>query len=120
MISPGALCGCVADDRLCDLDGYRPGPYTLDRDRQHGSTRFMAPEEFRRGARIDERTTVLTLGRAAFVLLSDGQHGEQARSLWRGSDMQYQVAQTATQADPAQRYPSVADLCRSWQSALNQ
>jgi serine/threonine-protein kinase len=88
--------GCLIYDfarrtvRLCDLDCYCPGPYTLDRDRQYGSTRFMAPEEFRRGARIDERTTVFTLGRAA------------------------------TQADPAQRYQSVADLCRSWQSALQQ
>jgi len=35
----------------------------------NGSTRFMAPEEFRRGATIDERTTVFTLGRAACVFL---------------------------------------------------
>jgi serine/threonine-protein kinase len=98
--------GCLIYDfdrhvvRLCDLDSYRPGPYILDRDRQYGSTRFMAPEEFRRGAQIDERTTVFTLGRAAFVLLSDGQRGEQARSLWRGSDPLYQVAQTATRPTP--------------------
>ena len=118
--------GCLIYDfgrhavRLCDLDCYRPGPYILDRDRQYGSTRFMAPEEFRRGAQIDERTTVFTLGRAAFVLLSNGQRGEQARSLWPGSDTQYRVAQTATQADPARRYQSVAELCRSWRSALSQ
>ena len=118
--------GCLIYDfarravRLCDLDSYRPGPYILDRDRQYGSTRFMAPEEFRRGAQIDQRTTVFTLGRAAFVLLSDGPRGEQARSLWRGSDPLYQVAQTATHADPARRYRSVADLCRAWQSALSQ
>lgn len=62
-------------ERLCDLDSYRPGPNILDRDRQHGSTRFMAPEEFCRGAQIDERTTVFTLGRAAYVLLSDGPRG---------------------------------------------
>jgi hypothetical protein len=53
---------------LVDLDGYRP-PYTLDRERQFGSSRFMAPEEWQRGATIDERTTVYTLGRAAFVFL---------------------------------------------------
>jgi len=118
--------GCLIYDfgrgvlRLCDLDCYRPGPYILDRDRQYGSTRFMAPEEFCRGAQIDERTTVFTLGRAAFVLLSDGPRGEQARRLWRGSDQLYQVAQTATQPDPARRYQSVADLCCSWRSALHQ
>ena len=118
--------GCLIYDfaqhivRLCDLDSYRPGPYILDRGRQYGSTRFMAPEEFHRGTQIDERTTVFTLGRAAFVLLSDGPRGEQARSLWRGSDPLYQVAQTAAQADPARRYQSVAELCHSWQSALSQ
>jgi hypothetical protein len=118
--------GCLIYDfarhaaRLCDLESYRPGPYILDRDRQYGSTRFMAPEEFRRGAQIDERTTVFTLGRAAFVLLGDGPRGEQARSLWRGSDSLYQVAQTATRADPGQRYQSVASLCCAWRSALHQ
>ena len=45
---------------LCDLDSYRRGPYRLDRDRQYGSTRFMAPEEFERGATVDERTDLLT------------------------------------------------------------
>jgi hypothetical protein len=35
---------------LCDLDSYRPGPYVLDRDRQYGSARFMAPEELTKGA----------------------------------------------------------------------
>jgi len=118
--------GCLIYDfgrrtvRLCDLYSYRPGPYILDRDREFGSTRFMAPEEFRRGAQIDQRTTVFTLGRTAFVLLSDGPRGEQARSLWRGSHALYQVAQTATQADPGQRYQSVANLCRAWRSALDQ
>src|SRR5687767_5766529 len=54
---------------LCDLDLYRRGPYRLDRERQYGSTRFMAPEEFERGALIDERTAVFTMGRTAFVFL---------------------------------------------------
>ena len=65
--------GAVIDDvdrravHLCDLDDYRPGAYVLDRDRQYGSTRFMASEEFERGAVIDQRMTVYTVGRAAFV-----------------------------------------------------
>ena len=37
-----------------------------------GSSRFMAPEEFERGALIDERTNVFTMGRTAAVLLADG------------------------------------------------
>jgi hypothetical protein len=82
---------------LCDLDCYRPRPYVLDRDRQHGSTRFMAPEEFRKGAAIDERSTVFTLGRTAFVLLSRGPRGEQARDCG--------AAATRCTRSPGQRHP---------------
>jgi serine/threonine-protein kinase len=102
---------------LCDLDSYRPGPYVLDRDRQYGSARFMAPEESAKGATIDERSTVFTLGRTAFVLLSRGPRGEQDRNLWRAGDALFQVATTATRPDPADRYQSVADLIGAWQDA---
>jgi len=102
---------------LCDLDSYRPGPYTLDRDRQFGSTRFMAPEEFERGATIDERTTVFTLGRAAFVFLSEGQHGENDVHLWRGTQALYNVARTATELDPDKRFASVSEFLMAWRTA---
>lgn len=39
-----------------DLDEYRLGPFVLDADRLPGSRRFMAPEEWRRGATIDQVT----------------------------------------------------------------
>ena len=83
---------------LIDLDSYRP-PYTLDRDRQFGSSRFMAPEEWQRGAAIDERTTVYTLGRAVLVLV--GEHA---------------VAGRATAARPADRFATVAELHRAWRT----
>jgi hypothetical protein len=105
---------------LCDLDCYRPGPYVLDRDRQYGSPRFMAPEEFAKGATVDERSTVLTLGRAAFVLLSRGPAGEQDRGLWRAGDALFQVATTAARPDPADRYQSVAELIGAWQHIPGQ
>ena len=57
---------------LCDLDEYRPGPFILAEDRLPGSNRFMAPEEFQRGAPIDQRTTVFNLGRMGLVLLDTG------------------------------------------------
>jgi serine/threonine protein kinase len=104
---------------LCDLDSYRPGPYVLERDRQYGSTRFMPPEEFQRGATIDTRTTVYTLGRAAFVFLSAGQSGEPDASLWCATPALYEVARTATALDPTQRYPSVAKLHRDWRAAIS-
>ncbi len=102
---------------LCDLDSYRPGPYRLDRDRQYGSTRFMAPEEFERGAIIDARTTVFTLGRAAFVFLSEGQRGENDVHLWRASLALYDVARTATELDPDNRFASVSEFLKAWRIA---
>ena len=43
---------------LFDFDFYHPGPFINDRGRLYGSRRFMAPEEFQKGARIDEGTNV--------------------------------------------------------------
>ena len=70
--------GCLLYDfaahrvSLIDLDRYRPGPHTNHMGRMFGSTRFMAPEEFSKGATIDQRTSVFTMGRTVLVLLSDG------------------------------------------------
>jgi hypothetical protein len=97
---------------LVDLDAYRP-PYTLDRERQFGSSRFMAPEEWQRGATIDERTTVYTLGRAAFVFLG-GERGDSSLGCWRADARRYAVACRATATLPADRFATVAELHRSW------
>jgi serine/threonine-protein kinase len=103
---------------LCDLDLYCPGPYRLDRDRQYGSTRFMAPEEFERGALIDERTTVFTLGRTAFVFLSRGEQGETDFERWRGERAQYEVALHAVAPSREDRYPAVAAFVHAWRKAI--
>jgi serine/threonine-protein kinase len=110
--------GCMLYDfhnhrmRLVDLDEYRPGPFILEDDRLPGSTRFMAPEEFRRGATIDLRTTVYALGRAIRVLL-DATDDEQQ---WRGTDEQLGVVASATRTDPADRYADVAALAKAWRA----
>lgn len=96
--------------RLCDLDEYRPGPFVVDADRLPGSRRFMAPEEFRRGAVIDERTMVFNLGRTAQVLLDEGVGGGR----FRGGPRLAEVAERATSDDPADRFESVADLVAHW------
>ena len=108
--------GCLLRDagtgrtRLVDLDLYHHGPYVLETDRQTGSTRFMAPEERQRGATIDTRTTVFTLGRTARVLL--GESGS-----WRGGPARERVVERATQPAPADRWPSVAALAQAWHAA---
>ena len=73
---------------VVDLDNYCDAPFINEMGRMFGSSRFMAPEEFERGARIDERTTVFTMGRTATVLLSDG---TLERRPFRGSDPLYEV-----------------------------
>lgn len=111
--------GCLLFDfvshrlRLVDLDEYRPGPFAVGEQRLPGSRRFMAPEEFRPGATIDQRTTVFTLGRAIRQLLdeTDDERG------WRGSAEQLAVVAVATRENPAERYPDVAKLVEAWRSA---
>jgi serine/threonine protein kinase len=111
--------GCVIYDfaarraALCDLDEYRPGPFTVEGERLPGSTRHMAPEEHRRGARIDERTTVFNLGRAIRLLLDAG---DEERA-WRGTPEQLAVVARATLEQPFERYPTVAALAAAWRAA---
>ncbi|MEU1677341.1 serine/threonine protein kinase [Streptomyces roseifaciens] len=99
--------------RLVDLDEYRPGPFVLEEDRLPGSRRFMAPEEYERGATIDVRTTVFTLGRAARLLLDAGDD----EGAWRGSPARLRVLHRATLADPGQRFASVRRFAAAWHAA---
>ena len=68
--------------RLIDLDEYRPGSFIVDVDRLPGPTSYMAPEEFKGGAVIDERTTVFAMGRMIQHLLdsTDGWCGSESRA----------------------------------------
>jgi len=92
---------------LIDLDCYRLGPFTNEMGRLFGSTRFMAPEEFVRGALIDERTTVFTLGRLISVFLGDGNVGSAG---FRGGSSQYRAMLRACSHDPEARFQNVAEL----------
>ena len=86
----------------------------LEADRLPGSRRFMAPEEWQRGAWIDQVTNVFTLGRTAFVLLGNGTPAESA---WRGSPAMRSVALRATAPERAERYPSVSAFVQAWREA---
>lgn len=115
--------GCVLYDfdartvRLIDLDHYRPGPYTLDVDRQLGSAGYMPPEEFTRGATVDERATVFTLGRMALVYLGCEKNGAARRAHFRGSATQFAIASHACRPDPDDRIPTVRALHEAWSAA---
>lgn len=113
--------GCIIYDfqkkevHLYDFDHYHPAPFINDRGRLYGSLRFMAPEELQKGARIDERTNVFMLGRAAFVLLANS---SDSREDWKGNAAMWDVAKKATGPDKASRYPSVREFVSAWHAAI--
>lgn len=91
---------------VVDLDSYSDAPFTNEMGRMFGSTRFMAPEEFQLGARIDERTTVFTLGRTIDQFLSLGAHGVSP------------LIERACHPDPESRFQTVAELYDAWSATV--
>jgi serine/threonine-protein kinase len=102
------------DDRVhvIDIDEYRPAPFVLDADRTPGSTRFMAPEEFVRGATLDARTTVFQLGRTAAVLF-DPPQGQNRGHL---PPALLPIIARATADEPDDRYEDASVLLRAWRA----
>lgn len=104
--------GCLMYDftrhvaHVVDLDMYRLGAFTNQMGRMFGSTRFMAPEEFERGARIDERTNVFTMGRAASVFLGSDIGGALG-----------EVVRRACRQERVERYGSMEEFHAAWQQA---
>ena len=115
--------GCLLYDfsrqtlRIMDLDTYHQGSFTNTMGRMFGSSRFMAPEEFQLNARIDQRTTVFTMGRTAALFLSDG---TLERAPFRGSDALYTVIHQACQEDRAQRFATMKDFYKAWRQARDE
>ena len=105
--------GCLIYDfdthtaTICDLDHLHVGEYRLNRDRQLGSSRFMAPEEFVRGSLIDRRTNVFTMGATGFVLLNDNKRAIQD---WHLPIKLHGILQKAIAHKKEDRFASVAEL----------
>ena len=112
----GSLLYDFAAGRLwvIDIDMYRAGPFINEMGRMFGSTRFMAPEEFERGALIDEQTTVFIMGRTALVFLSDG---TLAPEPFRGPRALFDVVSQACQPVRAARFASMATFSHAWRAA---
>ncbi|GGO03054.1 GNAT family N-acetyltransferase [Saccharibacillus kuerlensis] len=101
---------------ICDIDLYRPKPYTNERGRMWGSSRFMSPEEYKLGAPIDSRTNVYNMGAMAFCLL--GGELDRSRELWDAGDELYRIALLAASPDREERWESVAQMLEAWRQAL--
>jgi len=111
----GCLIYDFAADRVSviDLDTYHRGPFTNEMGRMFGSSRFMAPEEFELGARIDQRTTVFTMGRTALVYLSGGALD---RAAFRGPGALFDVVARACDPAPDKRFDLIADFAAAWRA----
>lgn len=96
---------------ICDIDFFRKQPVVNDMGRMWGSSIFMSPEEFEKGAVLDEITNVYTLGAMAFSLF-----GNYKRNLenWSLSKELYNVAVKATSDSRNNRYQSVKELIDEW------
>ncbi|MDB5325730.1 MAG: hypothetical protein JWM57_1299 [Phycisphaerales bacterium] len=112
----GSLLYDFAMDRLtlCDLDHYHLGPFTNTMGRMFGSSRYMAPEELKIGAVIDQRTTVFTMGRLLATTLGDG---TLARATFRGDDALFSLMCRACAPDPADRFETIEVLGTAWCNA---
>ena len=112
--------GCLIVDfatnalTVVDLDSYRRGPSTNDMGRMFGSTRFMAPEEFVRGAVLDERTTVFTLGRLVWHF---GTRLSERPEDFCGPAALREVVQAACHRSRDARPASVATFADLWRQA---
>jgi serine/threonine protein kinase, bacterial len=112
--------GCMIVDfatgrlSMVDLDSYRRGPGVNDMGRMFGSTRFMAPEEFKLGARIDQRTTVFTLGRLVWHF---GTRLNERPERFCGSPALAEVVQRAVRLERTERPVTVGAFADAWRSA---
>ena len=115
--------GCILYDfergqaYVCDLDHIHQGAYILGKERQYGSARFMAPEEFQKGALIDQRTNVYTMGATGFVLLNDNCR---ERADWLLSEETYDVLARATARDKEDRQRSIGEFYDQWGEAIDE
>lgn len=96
---------------ICDIDFFRKQPALNDMGRMWGSAIFMSPEEFEKGAALDEITNVYTLGAMAFALF--GKYKRDWEN-WQLSKVLYNIALKATSDSRDNRYQSVKELIDEW------
>lgn len=104
---------------LCDIDLYRPGGVMInERGRMPGLPRYLAPEEYRKGAQLDGATAVYRLGTLAFDFFGDGR--DKTSNAWIGPRNLYQVAARAVSEDKQRRYGTVERFLRAWRDAVGK
>ena len=96
---------------ICDIDYFEKMPCINNMGRMFGSAKFMSPEEFEKGADIDEITNVYTAGAFAFALF-----GNYSRNIddWKLSDELFTVASKAVSDNRDERYNSINEFRKAW------
>ncbi|SCC34483.1 serine/threonine protein kinase [[Bacillus] enclensis] len=97
---------------ICDIDLYTKCPYMNEMGRMWGSSRFMSPEEFELGAKIDEITNVYLMGATAFALF--GGETDRSHDKWRLSGELYNTAAKAVSDDRTSRHQTLAQFKEEW------
>lgn len=100
---------------ICDIDFFRKSPAVNDMGQMWGSSRFMSPEEYELGARLDEVTNVFTLGKMGFSLFTDSDLSPERWPLTRGS---FEVLMKAASPERSARYGSISEFKAHWLSSL--
>ena len=77
----------------------------------YGSSSYMSPEEFTKGATIDEITNVYTMGATAFALLANKDRSQES---WPLSPNLYKVAKRATSDERSKRQQSIGQFITEW------
>ena len=114
--------GCILYDPmarktlLCDVDAYHKTPFQNPIGRMWGSARFMAPEEFQKGAPIDEITMVYTMGATVFALFA--QEGSQERSCWPLSERSWKFVKKCVSPQREERVANLQSFLRGWEDSL--
>lgn len=100
---------------ICDMDYFMKKPCINHMGRMWGSSTFMSPEEFDKGAVMDEITNVYTLGAFAFALFG-GFYRD--REHWQLNDAAFDAARRAVSLQRADRHQSIAAFADDWEKAV--
>lgn len=106
--------------KVFDFEFYHAGDgFSLEQDRMPGSDRSMAPEEFVRGAWIDQSTTVFNLGRFIIQALSSRDDGRW-HAEFQGGPALASVLTRAIQLDRDRRFSTVREFMAAFVVAVAQ
>ncbi len=115
---------------ICDIDFFKKAPVINDKGFEwFGTKRLKAPEEYIKGAVIDEQTNIFTLGALIFDFFGNFSDEEIYQrycnnefipcplSDWQLSEESYRVARKAVSPDKKERYYSFAEFFGEWKAA---